>query len=580
VTSFSRNNVDSSPPSSEVHSFAYGQQPRGSQAGSDVAVVSQHVGSRVAGGDRAGDSQVAPASEKGWLRRTRDRLRGRTVPRRTVKWAAKALVATGAAGSTATAVTVAAGKGAALGAALGSSIPVFGTVGGALIGGVVGAVLASGAIGFFVAGGRSRDKAEQMIDHMQGAGEIDARQANRLKGLSNDQLGTLYQLEDGDLGIDDADEREARREAIRKTLLLTAAASGHQEAQALRTALLRKYFLGDSVQRGHQMIDLSRPHSLNANVVTGTLTGWAVQDLQKDPAYSMIEPLLSEQDKTRIVGMTERLPRLLGKANRRVPRAYRQNARAAILLQAARRDERAAERLLGDLREEHVVELSHNVAAYTARQRNRKDFDVLADQHERFGIHVHGYAYLNTAWTRGERRNPDGPWAVIDRGDEYSFEPSSPAVRFALWNKVKALSRNELDRRQLMTILDHFEHRLSTTEPSDRYAGLADLLDQLAPRIAALRQNLPPDAADEQLVIGVSNTLGKGFYALPAALRDILNELSWGALRGTQMTTGFGTLPGNCWPSIETGPIGWSARHPVRPRARGHRRWVDGSPKT
>lgn len=170
----------------------------------DVRTSDHQIGSAMSGGDGAGpigqqrpaeigDGGPAPASEKNWFARTRDRLRDRKVPRRTGKGAAAGLVTTGVGGG----IAVAAGKGAAIGAAVGSVIPGVGTVGGALIGSLVGAALAAGIgglIAYAAAGGGSRDKAEQAIDSLRGDGLITAQDAEWLKGQSSAELKALCRI--------------------------------------------------------------------------------------------------------------------------------------------------------------------------------------------------------------------------------------------------------------------------------------------------------------------------------------------------------------------------------------------------
>jgi hypothetical protein len=240
--------------------------------GSDVGVQTsaQQIGPEMSGGDGAGligqqrpaevgDGGAAPAGQKNWFSRTRDRLRGRKVPRWTGKGAAIGLGATGTAGGIATAIAVAAGKGAAIGGTAGLGFFGVGALGGALIGGAIGAVGAiviGGLIGYAKAGGRGRDKAEQMIDSLQDERMVTAQQAGKLKGLSTDQLSTLYQIEDGELNIEDRNDRQAMRNAIRKTLLLTTAKYGYEEATELRARLLED---DGGVQRCYQLIDPDAP---------------------------------------------------------------------------------------------------------------------------------------------------------------------------------------------------------------------------------------------------------------------------------------------------------------------------------
>jgi hypothetical protein len=219
-------------PASSSPQTGVGPPPRLSLGGNDIDVRSsdQHTGSV-----SSTDGGAALANQKNWFASTRDRLRGRTVPRWAGKGAAGALVATGVGGGIATGIAVAAGKGAAIGAAFGSVIPGVGTVGGALIGGAIGALVAAGiggGIGFLAAGGRSRDKAEQAIDSLRGEGLITAREAENLKARSNRHLQALCGIPRG-ARLPDADQ-----EAFRKLLLLTDVAVGQEASHALQGEVL------------------------------------------------------------------------------------------------------------------------------------------------------------------------------------------------------------------------------------------------------------------------------------------------------------------------------------------------------
>jgi hypothetical protein len=525
-------------PSSDLPSLPRAGRPsRGSLAGNDVVVVGCHVGPWVAGNDGAGDGQAAPAGQKSWFSRTRDRLRGRKVPRWTGKGAAAGLVTTGVGGGIATAVAVAAGKGAAIGGAAGLGFFGVGALGGALIGGAIGAVVAivvGGGIGYLAAGGwAGRDAAEQTIDRLRGKGLITAQEAQTLRSLSSAELGGLCKLSDRELGIGDRAERQRMCSAIREHLVLKAARDGVPAANTLKAALLD----GDDdlgrVRRGYEVIDPNaRAQILDPNRIAPTLRDWDVR-VRGDESLRLIAPLLSQDDQRTITGLSRdaRLRSALQRVDQEVPVQHRMQARAAILLQAARGGPQAAAGLLDQLMQEHKVGLSWNKKVKVeAEEKEPHQREVgekpWTEKVKRMTgtVAMHGYESLDTWWARqraggqGQEIDPDGAWQAIHQGHAPDFQ--TPSYRVV----EKALLSGKGGSAPLRGVLVHVMDRLGPMDEARRFACMSELLDELTdPQVEWLLGRLAGEGlSDRQLVDMLRSTLGTGFDRLSPEVRAVL----------------------------------------------------------